>query len=296
MKGRLLLFGAAGQVGQELTALAQARNVSLRALTRTETDIADSNAVEAAIGSAEPSFLVNAAAYTAVDQAERDVDGAHAANVAGARNIAESAKCHGIPLIHLSTDYVFDGSKAGPYVETDPIAPLGVYGKTKAEGEQAIRESGAPHVILRTAWVYGRYGKNFVKTMLRLAAGQDVLRVVADQRGCPTATPDIAEAILAVCEALEKKRDPRPFGTFHFAGTGATTWHGLAVAVVAAQAEFTGKRPRVEAIGTKDYPTLARRPANSELDSSLFVATFGYQAKPWQERVGEVVKVLCNEE
>jgi dTDP-4-dehydrorhamnose reductase len=201
---------------------------------------------------------------------------------------------HGIPLIHLSTDYVFDGSKAGAYVETDPIAPLGVYGKTKAEGERAIRESGAPHVILRTAWVYGCYGKNFVRTMLRLAASQDVLRVVADQRGCPTATIDIAAAILTVCDVLDKKRAPRLLGTFHFAGTGVTTWHGLAVATVAAQAEFTGKHPRVEAIGTKDYPTPARRPANSELDSGLFVATFNYRAKPWQERVSEVVKSLCD--
>jgi dTDP-4-dehydrorhamnose reductase len=239
-----------------------------------------------------PSVLVNAAAYTAVDQAEREPEAARAGNVLGPRNIAVSARRHGIPIIHLSTDYVFDGSKTGAYVETDPIAPLGIYGRTKAEGEQAIRETCSDHVIMRTSWVYGRYGKNFLRTMLRLAATQDVLRVVADQRGCPSSTADIAEAILAVCSAFDGN-DSRAFGTFHFAGPGVTTWHGFASAVIDAQAEYTGRHPRVEAVGTKDYPTPARRPANSELNSSLFIATFGYQAKPWQERVREVVKILC---
>ena len=288
----ILLFGSAGQVGQELTELAAARNIALKGVVRADADITDAKAIEAIVAATSPSVFVNAAAYTAVDKAESEPEAAHAANVEGPRNIAASAARHGIPVIHLSTDYVFDGSKTGAYVETDPVAPLGVYGRTKAEGEQAIRDAGADHVIMRTAWVYGRFGKNFLKTMLRLASTQDTLRVVADQRGCPTATADIAEAILAVCRRLEK-RDPQSLGTCHFAGTGVTTWHGFAAAVIDAQAEFTGKRPRVDAIATKDYPTPARRPANSELDSARFAAAFGYRAKPWQERVGEAVDILC---
>jgi dTDP-4-dehydrorhamnose reductase len=288
----ILLFGSAGQVGQELTELARARNVPLKGVVRADADITDARAVDAVISASSPSVLVNAAAYTAVDQAEREPEAAHAANVVGARNIAAAAGRHGIPVIHLSTDYVFDGSKTGAYVESDPIAPLGTYGRTKAEGEQAIRDMGADHVIMRTSWVYGRFGKNFLKTMLRLASTQDTLRIVADQRGCPTATADIAEAILAVCHTLEK-RDPQSLGTYHFAGTGVTTWHGFAAAAIDAQAEFTGKRPRVDPIATKDYPTPARRPANSELDSSRFAAAFGYRAKPWRERVKEAVDILC---
>jgi dTDP-4-dehydrorhamnose reductase len=295
MSNGILLFGAAGQVGSELIERARERGISVRGITRVEADLADRNAVEAVVASSGPQVVVNAAAYTAVDQAEREQEAAHASNVLGARNIAESARRHDLPLIHLSTDYVFDGSKAGAYVEDDPIAPLGVYGRTKAEGEQMIRDSGVGHVILRTSWVYGRHGKNFVRTMLRLAQTQDVIRVVADQRGCPTATADIAEAIFAVCDALRRGGDRAPLpGTFHFAGTGATTWHGLALAAIEAQAELTGKRPRVEAIGTRDYPTPARRPANSELDSSRFFAAFGYRAKPWRERVREVVTALCS--
>ncbi len=209
----------------------------------------------------------------------------------GQELIAMAAARAGAAILQLSTDYVFDGSKAGAYDEDDPIAPLGVYGRTKAEGEARVREANPPHVILRTAWVYGRYGANFLKTMLRLAAERDRLRVVADQRGCPTATADIAEAILAVDAAL--LREPEVAGTFHFAGDGVTSWHGFAQAIVAAQERFTGREPPVEAITTADYPTPARRPANSALDSSRFAARFGYRAAPWRQRAQEVVVTLA---
>ena len=292
MSGPLLVFGAGGQVGQELMALAAARGIGAVGLTRREVDIRDADAVDGAVVAAAPRLVVNCAAYTAVDKAESEPDLAMAVNRDAAGTIARAAARRRLPVVHLSTDYVFDGTKQGAYVEADLTAPLGVYGRTKAEGEAAVRAANPRHVILRTAWVYGRHGGNFLKTMLRLAAERDRLRVVADQRGCPTATADLAEAILAVDRGLA--RDPVLAGTFHFAGTGVTTWHGFAEAIVAAQAPATGRHPPVDAIATTDYPTPARRPANSELDSSKFTETFGYRARDWRERTAEVVADLTS--
>ena len=291
MSGPLLVFGAGGQVGRELMALAQARGANAVGLTRADVDIRDAAAVEAAVARAAPRLVVNCAAYTAVDKAESEADLAAAVNCDAAAAIARAAARHGLPVVHLSTDYVFDGSKVGAYTEDDPIAPLGVYGRTKAEGEAAVREANLRHVIVRTAWVYGRFGNNFLKTMLRLAAERDRLRVVADQHGSPTATIDIAEAILAADAALAAGM-METAGTFHFAGTGATSWHGFAEAIVAAQGKTTDKWPPVDAIGTADYPTPAARPANSELDSTRFAETFGYRAAGWRERTDEVVAQL----
>jgi len=290
MKGPILLFGAKGQLGSELTCLAAERGEDIVGLSRAEADIADAAAVEAAIARARPRLIVNAAAYTAVDKAESDIEAAARGNVAGPATLAAAANAASVPLVHISTDYVFDGSKSGAYVEDDPIAPLGVYGRTKAEGETAVRTAAPRHVVIRTAWVYGPHGANFLKTILRLAAERDELRVVADQRGCPTSTRDLAAAVLAVDHAVAGGAGP--WGTYHFAGKGATTWHGFACAIVEAQAPLTGKRPPVRAISTSDYPTPARRPANSELDSSRFAKAFGYAAAPWRERASEVVGVL----
>jgi dTDP-4-dehydrorhamnose reductase len=296
MSGPLLVFGAAGQVGRELMALADTRGAEAVGLTRGEVDITDTAAVTRAIASAKPRLIVNCAAYTAVDRAETEPDRATAINATGAGVLAEAADRAGIPILHMSTDYVFDGSKQGAYREDDPIAPLGVYGRSKAEGEALVR--AVPRlIILRTAWVYGAYGNNFLKTMLRLAAERDQLRVVADQRGCPTATLDIAEAILAVDAELRASQAgaDNVFGTYHFAGTGATTWHGFARAIVEAQAERTGKNPSVEPIPSADFPTPARRPANSELDSSLFANTFAYRAAAWPVRMRQVIDTLLAE-
>lgn len=290
MSQPILLFGAGGQVGQELSALAATRRLPLVGLARAQVDIRDAAAVAAAVAGNAPRLVVNAAAYTAVDRAESEPELAQAVNATAAGAIAEAAARHGVPVLHISTDYVFDGTKTGAYVEEDPIAPLGVYGRTKAEGEAAVRNVAERHVILRTAWVYGAYGANFLKTMLRLAAERDRLRVVADQRGCPTATRDIAEAVLAVDAHLAEV--PQTYGTFHFAGTGATSWHGFAEAIVEAQAPATSRRPPVEAITTADYPTPAKRPANSELASDRFAATFGYRAADWRLRAREVVAAL----
>lgn len=289
MTGPILVLGAGGQVGQELMGLATARGAAAVGFDR-EVDITNPAAVIGAIADHRPRLVVNAAAYTAVDKAESEEELATDVNAKGPRVVAEAAATHDVPLLHISTDYVFDGSKAGAYVETDPVAPLGVYGRSKAQGEAAVRASAPRHVILRTAWVYGRFGGNFLKTMLRLAGERDRLRVVADQRGCPTATADIAAAILAVDAGLAE--NPAIVGLFHFAGSSVTTWHGFAEEIVAAQSEYTGRTPPVDAITTADYPTPARRPANSQLDSSLFAKTFGYQAQDWRHRTREVVADL----
>ena len=290
MSGPLLVFGAAGQVGQELLAIANARGLGATGVTRAEADIRDTASVTAMIARHNPRLVVNAAAYTAVDKAESEPDLANAVNREAAGTIAAAAAAHGTPVLHLSTDYVFDGSKQGPYDEDDLIAPLGVYGRTKAAGEAAVRNAAPRHIILRTAWVYGAYRANFLKTMLKLAAERDRLRVVADQHGCPTATADIAEAILAVDRAL--KADRSVAGTFHFAGTGSASWREFAEAIVTAQAAYTGKRPPVDAITTLDYPTPARRPANSELNSDRFAQRFGYRAEQWRTRTVAVVAEL----
>ena len=290
MSGPIVIFGAAGQLGREIVELAKRSGEDVVGCSRAQVDITDRAAVSGVLARLVPRLVVNAAAYTAVDRAESDPDGAFAGNAVGAQVLAMAAADAGIPIVHISTDYVFDGAKADAYLEDDPVAPLGVYGRTKAEGEARVRAAASRHVIVRTAWVYSVHGTNFLKTILRLAAEHEELRVVADQRGCPTATRDLAEAVLAVDRRIGKGAEP--WGTFHFAGTGATSWHGFACEIVDAAAPITGKRPKVTAIGSADYPTAARRPANSELDSSRFAAVFGYAAAPWRTRTRDVVRQL----
>ena len=270
--------------------MARANSVPLKVLARPEADIAERGAVESAIARVKPSLVLNAAAYTKVDLAEKEPEAARRGNADGPRVLAEASAAAGLPLVHISTDYVFDGSKSVAYVESDPITPLGVYGETKAAGEQAVRDALPRHVILRTSWVYGEFGANFLKTMLRLAATKDELRVVADQRGCPTGTRDIAAAILHIAPRLIA--GDAAWGTYHFAGTGVATWHAFASRIVAAQAPLTGRKPPVTAITTADFPTPARRPANSELDSSLFERTFGFRARRWEDETDETVRAL----
>jgi dTDP-4-dehydrorhamnose reductase len=289
----ILVFGASGQLGREMLNLAAARGIEAVGLSRAEADITDAAAVARAMVDVSPHLILNAAAYTAVDKAETESAAAEAINVEGAGIVASAAAAAGVPVIHISTDYVFDGTKTEPYVETDSVAPIGVYGTTKAKGEAKVRAMAQRHIILRTAWVFGRFGNNFLKTMLRLAPTCDRLRVVTDQHGCPTSTVDIAEAVLAIDRMIAA--GGQVWGTYHFAGSGATSWHGFAERIVAAQAKTTGRNPLVEAIPTADYPTRARRPANSELDSSLFATTFGYRAQAWQTRTAETVASLLEQ-
>ena len=286
----ILLFGANGQLGQEMVRASSARKMSLVALSHAEADIADANAVREAIARHKPALVVNAAAYTKVDLAETDVEAARRGNDIGPALLGEACAAAGIPLVHVSTDYVFDGTKPTAYVETDAVSPASSYGRSKEAGERALRAATPRHVILRTSWVYSEFGHNFLKTILRLAATRDELRIVADQRGCPTSTLDLAEAVLSIAPRLIAGEDV--WGTYHFAGSGVTTWHGFASRIVAAQAPFTGRTPRVTPITTAEYPLPARRPANSELDCSLFARIFGIRARPWTEETDRITRVL----
>ncbi|MDH7797012.1 MULTISPECIES: dTDP-4-dehydrorhamnose reductase [unclassified Beijerinckia] len=290
MAGSILLLGAEGQLGRELTALALIRHIPLAPLSRTTCDITDRQAVISAIANHRPNLIVNAAAYTAVDRAEAEPETAHTVNAIAPGLIAAAAAEADVPLLHISTDYVFDGLKTEAYNEDDCVTPLGVYGRTKEEGERRIRQTYSRHIILRTAWVYGTYGTNFLKTMLRLANERGVIKVVADQRGCPTATTDLAEAILTVYAELAKGNEN--WGTYHFAGKGTASWYEFAQTIMSERAAILGTAPSVEPITTKDYPTPAQRPANSMLNSSRFGAAFDLWPKPWQDRVREAVASL----
>ena len=284
--GPLLLLGADGQLGHEVRTLAVARGLDLVALNRRQLDITAAQDVRAAI-TGRFAAVINAAAYTAVDRAESDAAAAFAVNRDGAGHVAEACAAAGVRLIHISTDYVFDGLKGTPYVEDDPVRPLNVYGASKEAGEAAVRAACADHVILRTSWVFGAAGGNFVKTMLRLGGERDGLSIVADQFGCPT--PAAALAARAITAAGGKAR-----GTFHCAGEERTSWHGFAQAIFAAQREITGRpRPKLAAIATADYPTPARRPADSTLDSTLFQATFGEAPIDWRAGLAAVLETLA---
>jgi dTDP-4-dehydrorhamnose reductase len=289
----ILVFGGLGQLGQELSGAAQVGDVPLAALSRQDADIASPDDVRRALARHRPSIVVNAAAYTKVDLAESEPDEARRVNETGAGLLASACAEGGVPIVHLSTDFVFDGQKPDPYVETDPVAPLSVYGRTKAAGEDAVRSAAARHVIIRTSWVYGPYGQNFLKTMLRLARERDELRVVADQHGAPTSTRDLARVILAIAPRLAAGEDV--WGTYHFAGQGYTTWHGFAAAIVAVAAPTTGRRPPVTAIATAEYPTPARRPANSRLDCGAFARAFGLSAHPWQKEMQRAVEIVLRD-
>jgi dTDP-4-dehydrorhamnose reductase len=288
----ILVFGN-GQLGQELTRTGAAHRMPLVTLSRAQADITNRAAIADAIGRHCPQLVVNAAAYTKVDLAETEAEAARQGNEVGPAVVGEACAAAGVPLVHISTDYVFDGRKLDAYVEGDPVAPLSAYGKSKAGGERAVRAATAHHLILRTSWIYGEFGHNFLKTMLRLATTREELHVVADQRGCPTSTRDLADAILRIAPRLIARDET--WGTYHYAGAGVTTWHGFASRIVAAQAPITGARPRVTAITSAEFPTPARRPANSELDCRLFARTFGFGGRPWTEETDAITALLAVE-
>jgi dTDP-4-dehydrorhamnose reductase len=287
---RFLVFGGDGQLGRELQSLSEHSGLSLVALARRHADITEPAAIRRALHQFEPDIVVNAAAYTKVDAAEQARETAWKVNCAGAGVVAAECAAARVPLIHVSTDYVFDGAKDAAYIEGDPVAPLGAYGLSKEAGEQAVRSEWARHLIVRTAWVYGCHGTNFLKTILRLAREHDTLRVVGDQIGNPTATEDLARAIVIAGSGALASDDL--WGTYHFAGSGDASWHEFASEIVAAQARWTGRYPVVTAIPAIEYPTLARRPANSRLDSGRFAAAFGFRAMPWRMRVPTIVAAV----
>jgi len=286
----ILVFGGNGQLGRELSRRAAPRGLALRTLSHAEADIADEAAVAAALARWQPVSVVNAAAYTKVDLAETDIEAARRGNEIGPALLAGACARAGVPLVHVSTDYVFDGRKEGAYLESDPVCPLNVYGRTKAAGEEAVRRTLSRHLILRSAWVYSEFGQNFLKTILRLAAQRDELRIVADQHGSPTSARDIAEVILHIIPLLLRDQDLS--GTYHFTADGVSTWHGFASRVVAVAAPLTGRNPRVTPISTAEYPTAAKRPANSCLDCRSFVQRFGLAPRHWTESVDATTRAL----
>jgi dTDP-4-dehydrorhamnose reductase len=266
-------------------------------LDRNAVDITKPTAVSAVIARERPDLVINLAAYTAVDRAETEPEAAWAVNCAGVAHIAAVCGENVTPLVQLSTDYVFDGRQSEPYCEGDAVNPLNVYGRSKEAAERAVRAAAPCHIILRTAWVYGAYGTNFVKTMLRLGAERPVLRVVADQRGCPTAAADIAAALIAIGRQIE--RGGTEWGTFHFAAGGSISWHGFAEEIVGLARTFgawpSRSGPRVEPITTDQYPTAAQRPMNSVLDCRK-IAALGISPPPWRSSLPAVVRELVGAE
>lgn len=275
---RILLTGVNGQVGWELQrSLAPLGEVV--AADRNVLDLADTATIRRTVVAVAPDLIVNPAAYTAVDKAESEVDLAHTVNAAAPR---ELAAC-GIPLVHFSTDYVFDGNKAGAYTEDDTPSPLGVYGASKLAGEQAVAHAGIPHLILRSGWVYGLRGRNFLLTLQRLARERDSLAVVDDQFGAPTWSRLIADAAaLTIARWLDRPDQTATSGVYHLSCGGRTSWHGFAAAILAHPAGADEKLARLTAIPTSGYPTPAARPANAQLDCGKLAATFGVRLPDWQ--------------
>jgi len=296
------LTGVTGQVGGEL-AKALAPLGEVVAPSRAELDLSRASSLRELIQSVQPRWIVNPAAYTAVDRAESEPELAYAINAEAVRTIGEEAQRIGAGVIHFSTDYVFDGTSAATYVETDAPNPVSVYGASKLAGEQALAQSGAAHLIFRTSWVYGAQGKNFLLTILKLARERDSLRIVADQHGAPTWSRDLAQMTahaIQRCEAASTQGSGRLealtefSGVYHAAGSGETTWHGFASEAVRLQRE---REPgtyfaAVAAIPTAEYPTPARRPANSRLNCGKLEQTFGWQMMDWRESLRRVIDEL----
>lgn len=290
---RIAVTGRTGQIVQSLLARAETAGVTVIPVGRPELNLAQPEGVRQALAATKPDCIVNAAAYTAVDKAETEPELALRINGEGAGTVAAAAAALGVPLIQISTDYVFDGMAPHPWRESDATAPLSAYGRSKLAGEEAVMASGADWTILRTAWVYSPYGANFVKTMLRLAETRDEVGVVSDQLGSPTSALDLADAIIAITKALvARPGDASLRGIFHAAGTGEASWADLAETVFAASAALGGPSATIRGIATIDYPTPARRPTNSRLDCSLLAERHGLRLPHWQKSVQNCVAAL----
>lgn len=294
---KLLIVGASGQLARSLLEIDKPTGVDLVATGRPTLDLTAPKTIARLFEQLAPDVVINAAAYTAVDQAEQEPGFAYAINADGAAWLAENCARHGSALIHVSTDYVFDGHNPTPYREDDPPAPLNIYGSTKLAGEQRVAETCKQHIILRTSWVYSPFGRNFVKTMLRLAEMKPELGVVDDQWGCPTYAPDLAAAILRLAQTIAARTEADiPWGLYHAAATGATTWCGLAREVFRCAAVVGGPQATVRAITTAEYPVPARRPANSRLDCSKLLRCFGVSLPDWRQGVAACVARLLHDE
>jgi len=292
---RLLLLGGTGQVGREFRAHLPT-GIDCIAPSRAELDLTDADSITRIISAGSWSAVVNAAGYTDVDRAESEPTLAFAINTDAPARLAAETGRRGIPLIHISTDYVFDGRKGASYVESDATGPLNAYGRSKLAGELGIRAATSRHVIIRTSWVYSPTGKNFVRTILRLAAERERLTIVADQRGCPTAARDIAKASLDVALRCAAEPDRAPYGLYHFAGAGEATWFEFACAIIEIADGWLPRQPQVVPIKTADYPTKALRPADTRLDCAAMARVFGITARPWREALTATLDCLLAKE
>lgn len=292
MSACILVTGAHGQVGHALMGQAP-EHLQVTGLASTELDIRDPLAVEQCIARLQPRLIINAAAYTAVDKAESDSAQAYAVNAEGVANLARSAARHGAGVLHISTDYVFAGDSPQPYREDAPTTPINVYGASKLAGEQLLRELCPQSLILRTSWVFGSHGNNFVKTMLRVGAQRDVLGVVADQQGGPTAATSIAGALWQIVRKWQSEGE-LPWGIYHYSGAPACNWHAFAVEIFrkAVELGMLARAPQVNAITTADYPTPARRPAWSILDCTKIQRELGIAQPDWQADLAQVLREL----
>jgi dTDP-4-dehydrorhamnose reductase len=289
---KLLVTGSKGQVGWELQNRAASRGMAVVGVDIEDIDIADKQSVEKVVGTANADLVVNAAAYTAVDAAEGNAELAFKVNRDGPANLALACRAAKMPLIHISTDYVYGGDRKGAYLEDDPVAPLGIYAQSKAGGDQAVSGILAEHIILRTAWVYGVHGHNFVKTMLRLGKEREQLSVVADQAGCPTDAADLADAILDIVRQVQQGRGS-PWGIYHFCGGGQTTWYGFAREIFKLAGQYDSFIVKsVAPVGTSAYPTPVRRPANSVLDCSKIARAFDIVPRPWEKSLADMLRRL----
>ncbi|MFN2602593.1 MAG: dTDP-4-dehydrorhamnose reductase [Gemmatimonadaceae bacterium] len=285
---RILVTGANGMTGSEVCAQAAAAGWTVRALSHADADITDAGALRAAANIFHPHVVVNCAAYTAVDRAESEPELAMAVNGVGAANVARAAAAVGAPIVHVSTDYVFNGRGTTPYSPEDRTDPINSYGKSKLAGEIGVRAENSKSVIVRTSWVFSHRGPNFVRTMLRLGSERDELKIVEDQTGRPTSATDLASALFTVAHAIPEK--PTLAGTYHFANSGETSWFGFAQAIFE-EARMLGETriPKISAIKTSEYPTAASRPAYSVLDTSGFTAAFGVNPRSWRSALRDTI-------
>jgi len=292
---KLLIIGANGQLGWELGKRGSRQGFNTDCVDLPEFNITDQAQVAVQIEKSAPNMVINASAYTAVDKAESESELAFAVNEKGPLYLADACTAHGIPMVHVSTDYVFSGDKETPYLETDPVSPMGVYGQSKAAGEDAVRNRLKSHIIIRTAWLYGIKGQNFVKTMLQLGKERKTIRVVADQYGCPTYAADLADAILAIAGQVGNGLKSK-WGTYHYCGRGSTTWHGFAEAIFEMAKPLISLKVRnVESISTDAYPTPVKRPVNSVLDCRRIQKEFGIRNRPWKESLVEMLKIILTD-
>jgi len=290
---KILITGAYGQLGRDVALAARAAGRAVMCYGREDLDITDKGAVFSVMEKEAPGIIINAAAYTKVDLAEKERERAFQVNCEGARNLALASSATGAALIHISTDFVFDGRGTSPYKEEDETAPIGVYGQSKLAGEEAIRAACERHIIIRTSWLYGVHGANFVKTILRLAGERDILKVVNDQRGSPTWTMDIAGAIMKITEAL-KKGAPPLFGLYHYSDDGAVSWFDFALAIVeeARELGMELKCRELEPIPTSAYPTPTARPAYSVLGTTKIKKTFNLSIPLWRDSLKAMLSDL----